>query len=267
MAISPLLQYPSQIITTDPAYPLGKARNVITKGDGTGTPWEANLVNDLFGFLQSLLSKAGIAASNVPDKVGASQYLAALPKAIADQAIEWTAAHKFDAALALNGASNEISYTPLPRIRTIVIDPTSARQRGGAYGDLTLNGHDSFAWFSTAAPTTLLYTFRLPHQAILTRVRVGLGPMAFSSNNVALRAYQVSAVTSGAPGANTKVDLGASSVTVGGANVVLPLDTTALATSTNGSTDFYAVEVDMSAALASILWLEAQFADPGPRNF
>jgi hypothetical protein len=91
--------------------------------------------------------------------------------------------------------------------------------------------------------------------------------MAFSSNIVNLRAYQVSAATSGAPGANTKVDLGSSTVTVGGSNVVLPLDTTAASTATDGSKSFYAVEVDMSAALASILWLEAQFADPGPRNF
>jgi len=78
MALEPKLTYPGQILTSDPAYPLGKARNVAVPGDGTGTPWEALLVNDLFGFQQAMLDEAGLTATNVPDKVGASQYLDAL---------------------------------------------------------------------------------------------------------------------------------------------------------------------------------------------
>jgi hypothetical protein len=46
--------------------------------DGTGTPWQEDLVNDWFGFFQSLLDEAGITPDESPDEVGASQYLEAL---------------------------------------------------------------------------------------------------------------------------------------------------------------------------------------------
>lgn len=79
MAIDPRLIYGPQVDTTDPdGYPFGKARNDIIKGDGTGTPLERRWVNDLFGFFQNLLARAGIAPSGTPDRVGASQYTDAL---------------------------------------------------------------------------------------------------------------------------------------------------------------------------------------------
>jgi hypothetical protein len=79
MAISPLAEYPAQVSTADPTgYPYGKPRNRASVGDSTGTPWEAKLVSDFFGFFQSLLSDAGATPSGTPDKVGASQYLDAL---------------------------------------------------------------------------------------------------------------------------------------------------------------------------------------------
>lgn len=81
MAISPKNKYPTQIDLTDPTgYPEGKAKNVTVAGDGTGTPLEKDLVNDLFGFQQELLNKSGITPSGIPDKVGASQYKEALDK-------------------------------------------------------------------------------------------------------------------------------------------------------------------------------------------
>jgi hypothetical protein len=83
MAISPKVKYPAQIIISDPGYPLGKARNVVTAGDGSGTPWEADLVNDVFGFQQALLDAGGVTASGNPDKVGASNYLTAIQNMIA----------------------------------------------------------------------------------------------------------------------------------------------------------------------------------------
>ena len=61
-----------------PAYPLGSARNITVPGDGTGTPWEQALVNDLFGFQQTLLARAAITASGFPDSVTAPQYYQAL---------------------------------------------------------------------------------------------------------------------------------------------------------------------------------------------
>lgn len=80
MAINPETQYPGKIAPSTPDYPYGAARNITVPGDGTGTPWEAALVNDLFGFQQALLSAAALVPSGSPDKVGASQYLNALLK-------------------------------------------------------------------------------------------------------------------------------------------------------------------------------------------
>lgn len=79
MAINPATQYPGKIDTSDPdGYPYGKAQNVAVSGDGTGTPWEKALINDLFGLGQALLGEAGITPTGTPDKVGASQYLDAI---------------------------------------------------------------------------------------------------------------------------------------------------------------------------------------------
>lgn len=80
MAINPETQYPGKIAPSTPDYPYGAARNITVPGDGTGTPWEAALVNDLFGFQQALLDSANITPSGTPDKVSASQYLEALRK-------------------------------------------------------------------------------------------------------------------------------------------------------------------------------------------
>lgn len=77
MALVPSAQYPSQT-DSDPAYPQGKARNAGSFQDGTGTPLEKNWVNDVWGFLQSLLAVAGITPSGTPDQVGASDYLDAV---------------------------------------------------------------------------------------------------------------------------------------------------------------------------------------------
>lgn len=79
MAIVPSTNYSGQIDTSDStAYPQGKAQNVTVAGDGTGTPLEKAWVNDLWGFLQALLDRAGITPSGDPDEVGASDYLDAL---------------------------------------------------------------------------------------------------------------------------------------------------------------------------------------------
>lgn len=82
MAIKPNARYPGKTIAPSTEYPLGKARNVTVPKDGTGTPWEADIVNDLFGFLQNLLTEASIAASGNPDKVGTSQYSDAIREII-----------------------------------------------------------------------------------------------------------------------------------------------------------------------------------------
>lgn len=78
MAINPGTRYTGKITAPSANYPLGSARDITTPGDGTGTPWEQNLINDVWGFLQKLLDGAGITASDVPDTVLASQYYQAV---------------------------------------------------------------------------------------------------------------------------------------------------------------------------------------------
>jgi hypothetical protein len=77
MALIPGARYPAQTDVAA-AYPQGKARNAVTFQDGSGTPLERDWLNDLWGFLQSLLATAAITPSGSPDEVGASQYLAAV---------------------------------------------------------------------------------------------------------------------------------------------------------------------------------------------
>lgn len=79
MAIIPASEYPGKI-ATDVNYPDGKAQNVTSPGDGTGTPWDAKLVNDIFGFQQRLTSLAGITPSGTPDNAASSQYFEAIWK-------------------------------------------------------------------------------------------------------------------------------------------------------------------------------------------
>jgi hypothetical protein len=86
MAIKPDVLYPGKITPATAAYPYGKARNVTVSGDGTGTPWEENLVNDIFGFHYALLDAASIVPTGTAEQVGASQYLDAL-NVIIDDAI------------------------------------------------------------------------------------------------------------------------------------------------------------------------------------
>jgi len=78
MAINPESQYPGKIAPSDADYPYGSARNISAPGDGTGTPWEAAIVNDVLGFQQEMLSQANLVPSGSPEKVNASQYLQAL---------------------------------------------------------------------------------------------------------------------------------------------------------------------------------------------
>lgn len=78
MAIAPETQYPGKIAPATPAYPFGAARNITVPGDGTGTPWEQALVNDIFGFQQRLLTLAGLTPTGTPDTAENSQYYSAL---------------------------------------------------------------------------------------------------------------------------------------------------------------------------------------------
>jgi len=76
MALDKIAVLPAaKIDSTDGAYLLGKAQDVTVFGDGTGTPYRADLVNDDFGYKEALLAEAGLTPSNVPDTGLVSQYL------------------------------------------------------------------------------------------------------------------------------------------------------------------------------------------------
>lgn len=81
MALDYSNRYPGQTVP-DAAYPQGKARNITVSGDGTGTPWEKDLVNDLFGLFQSLLTRGSVIPSGSPDSVTSPQYFNAMIKAV-----------------------------------------------------------------------------------------------------------------------------------------------------------------------------------------
>ena len=89
MALNPILQYPGKIATPNADYPYGGAQNITVTGDGTGTPWEAALVNDVFGFQQALLKSAGLVPSGSPEKVTASQYLQSVVALASGRAVKY----------------------------------------------------------------------------------------------------------------------------------------------------------------------------------
>lgn len=114
MAISIKDRYPSKVDTTDPAYPQGKARNITTPLDGTGTPWEKDLVNDILGLQQAIYKEAGITPSGAPDTADVSQQLEGLKKIISIN--DLTQSHYF-----LTEAAYKTSTIEFPVGKVIVI--------------------------------------------------------------------------------------------------------------------------------------------------
>lgn len=102
MALDLTTQYPGKIITTDPAFPYGKAQNITTPGDGTGTPWEQAILNDIIGDQQALLKSAGIVPSGSADEYGASQKLQAIVEQVSGRANTFV----------VGGTANAITLTP-----------------------------------------------------------------------------------------------------------------------------------------------------------
>lgn len=78
MALNWGVKYPSQTGAPDADYPYGPAQNVTLPGDGTGFPWEADVINDWGGFFQALLGAAGITPSGDVDTFLASDYMDSL---------------------------------------------------------------------------------------------------------------------------------------------------------------------------------------------
>lgn len=78
MALNLNNRYPGRANPPSIDYPEGSIKNQTAPGAKDGTPLDADWANDKEGFFQSLLSKAGVFANGLVDKVGASQYFDAL---------------------------------------------------------------------------------------------------------------------------------------------------------------------------------------------
>lgn len=78
MAINPVTKYAGQIDPSSTEYPFGQAKNVTAVGARDGTPIDADMMNDIWGFLQGMLSDAGITPDGNPDTATDSQYVEAV---------------------------------------------------------------------------------------------------------------------------------------------------------------------------------------------
>jgi hypothetical protein len=155
--------YPGQV-SVDAAYPQGKAKNVSVAGDGTGTPWEEQLVNDILGFHQALIKAAGITVSgsaetaDVSDLFNAAQILANIGRHDVVLAATINSDARFDAYadFAIPYTQNDVTSSGeldfalvLPRIGTLKLDEVHAVVCGSNSGGV---GH-------SALPATLPHLY------------------------------------------------------------------------------------------------------------
>lgn len=79
MSVDLVVTYPGRVDAADAEYPFGKPRNRVSPGDGT--PFDEALYRDFVGMMAAAMRQSGItAATNVPEKVGASQMLQGLAR-------------------------------------------------------------------------------------------------------------------------------------------------------------------------------------------
>lgn len=74
MAIIPKTLYPLKFDAFEPAWPQGKPRRILVAGDGTGSPWDLEIVEDIMGLQQALLLKAGVSPTGDSETALVSQY-------------------------------------------------------------------------------------------------------------------------------------------------------------------------------------------------
>jgi len=165
MAIDPSARYGGQLDLSDPAFPHGKPRNVSTPGDGTGTPFEAGWLSDLFGWQQDLLDAAGLTPSDVPDQVGSSQYNAGIRAIVAE---------RFDAdgRVQFPAAVTETVVVPAAALTVNNPDPTEFSRTTGGIGIVASEpGILRTLGSSPDVDAWLALNRYLPSDAVLTRVR------------------------------------------------------------------------------------------------
>ena len=100
-------RYPGRFNNPSADYPQGSFKNRTTPSSKDGSYLEQDWANDKEGFFQSILSAAGLEASGVVDKVGASQFFDAIQKLKQTQS---------GTAFATTGPSAALVLTPDPAI-------------------------------------------------------------------------------------------------------------------------------------------------------
>jgi hypothetical protein len=142
MALDYTVEYSGQVATGDAGYPYGKPQNESVEGDGIGTPWEAALVKDLFGFLQAVLLGGRTVPSGTPDSATTSQYLAALKKLLQPLAVfSWDQPLFLQQNLLPVDPAEGIRVAVSPNINDLATDKLVASGDGGnTWGALTLTG-------------------------------------------------------------------------------------------------------------------------------
>jgi hypothetical protein len=270
MALIPANSYPGQIVTPGGSYPLGKARNEVVEGDGSGTPLEQDWLNDLFGFEQALLAAAGITASGAPDQVGASQYLAAVQSLInkfAEHEHTWFANQEFNANLTMaTGALRlnpdyEVAYTTPPTRKVQV--PLVAPVISAGWSSV---GLPTPGWASSTGSAIVFMIGRslLPSGANIKNVRAYVS----TSLQVELSVRQVSYDTSGPndPVAGTAYT---DSFTPSGTEphvltVNIPTDTIIQ----QNSTSQLQISIDpVSGTGCALRWIEIEYTDQFISNY
>lgn len=156
MAINPNSSYPTKTTAPSGSYPWGGAQNVTIDGDGTGTPWLADVLNDMWGFFQKLLNYSGITPSGSPDTVLASQYFNAIQ---ASAGFPGTMV-----PLGLNADPSTFGLRILPMIGQLVVISLYPDLVANTYvGDVYNPTANSFIKTDgTGTPTTSGLFFRLP---------------------------------------------------------------------------------------------------------
>jgi hypothetical protein len=172
MALDLTTRYPSQVDDSDVAYPYGKAVNITVAGDGTGTPWEADLVNDIIGFLQSLLNQGGVTPNESPDSLTNAQYFTALANIFIDGTDGGT--YTPASAIVVNGFGIETVYLEAAElVATLGTIDTLAASEVEIGGGLEVQGACDFQHVAAFSLTVTDFILGLAGLSIVGNASVG----------------------------------------------------------------------------------------------
>lgn len=181
MAINPDDAFPGKTAGTSPEYPYGKARNVASPGDGTGTPLDSAWLNDWFGLQQQLLSLAGIVPSGVADAVGACQVWDALYSLLspsrAPAGREFLRRSYTEAGYNLVGGSFEVGGT-LVNTNDVLLQESTGKAFSGPAGAVAAGTNPASGGFVDRSSALFSNTANMPSLAALSSLSVSRSKVA-----------------------------------------------------------------------------------------